>query len=164
MTELRWTQEVYTGSGRTSLVQSRCSCYPLFVEFAVGVTNGREMKRAPKSLWCVRLLLCAGELRSSESFPEGSQGLPFIDQENSLGVHGELRRRGKEERERPAGEGVSRGGGGGVSSYRWALLTQPSVNGMAPHIVVSAPSSASRGASSAKPWQTRWLAAPSTIS
>jgi hypothetical protein len=66
MAELRWTKEVYIGSGRTSLVQSRCSCYPLFVEFAVGVTNRRERERAPKSLWCVCFLLCAGELRSSE--------------------------------------------------------------------------------------------------
>jgi hypothetical protein len=50
MTELRWAQVVYTGSGGTSLVQSQCSCYPLFVEFAVGVTNGGERERAPKFL------------------------------------------------------------------------------------------------------------------
>jgi hypothetical protein len=57
MAKLRWAQKVYTGSGSTSLVQSRCSCYPLFVEFAVGVTNGRERERTPKSLRCVRFLL-----------------------------------------------------------------------------------------------------------
>jgi hypothetical protein len=45
--ELRWAQEVYTGSGRTSLVQSRCSCYPLFVEFVGGVTNDRERDELP---------------------------------------------------------------------------------------------------------------------
>jgi hypothetical protein len=72
MTELRWAQEVYTGSGIMSLVQSRCSCYPLFIEFVVGVTNGQEREMAPKSLWCVRL--------------------PFIDQEKSLGVHGKRRK------------------------------------------------------------------------
>jgi hypothetical protein len=88
--------------GRTSLVQSRCSCYPLFVEFAVGVTNKRERERAPKSLWCVRLLLCAGELRSFESpYLEGFQGLPFIDQERSLRVHG---KRMKEEEKREKAE------------------------------------------------------------
>jgi hypothetical protein len=58
MAELRWAQEVYTDSDRTSLVQSRCSCYPLFVEFAVGVTNGRDRERDPKSLWCVFVVVC----------------------------------------------------------------------------------------------------------
>jgi hypothetical protein len=44
------------------------------------------------------LLLCAGELRSSKSLPlEGFEGLPFIDQERSLGVHGKRR---KEEEEK----------------------------------------------------------------
>jgi hypothetical protein len=53
MTKLRWAQEIYTGSDRTSLVQSWCLCYPLFVEFTVGVTNGRERERAPKCVVCV---------------------------------------------------------------------------------------------------------------
>jgi hypothetical protein len=56
MVELRWAQEVYTGLGRASLVQLRCSCYLLFVKFVVGVTNRRERERAPKSLWCVAVV------------------------------------------------------------------------------------------------------------
>jgi hypothetical protein len=79
--ELRWAQEIYTSSSRTSLVQSRCSCYPLSVEFAVGVTNGREKKRAPRSLWCVAIV-CVKAIEPGILLlpPTGSQVLSFIAQ------------------------------------------------------------------------------------
>jgi hypothetical protein len=109
MAELRRAQEVYTGSGRTFLVQSRCSCYPLFVEFAIGVTNGRERERAPKSLWCVRLLLCAGELRSSESPHRRVPRPPFYrSREDPWGTRQkEEGRRGREEREKAEEEALA---------------------------------------------------------
>jgi hypothetical protein len=47
MAELRWAQEVYTGSGRTSLLQSRCSCYPLSVDFTVGLQTGARGRGLP---------------------------------------------------------------------------------------------------------------------
>jgi hypothetical protein len=120
-------------------------------------------------MWRVCLLLCADELRSSESLPlEGSQGLLFIDQEKSLGVHDQSRRRrGREERERLQEKEFPLGV---VSSYWWAPLAHPLMTGMALHVVVSMLSSASHGASSVKPWhpvqpwQTLWLAVPSTVS
>jgi hypothetical protein len=86
----------------------RCSCYPLFVEFTVGVTNGRERKSAPKSLWCVRLLLCVGELRSSESlFFRRVPRPPFYrSREEPWGIRREEeRRKGKEESEKSRGRG-----------------------------------------------------------
>jgi hypothetical protein len=59
---------------------------------------------------------------------------------------------------------------GGISSYQWAPLAQPLMAGMALHVIVSVPLSTSHGTPSVKlwrlvqPWQTPWLAAPSTVS
>jgi hypothetical protein len=92
-----------------SLIPSRCSCYPLFVEFAVGVTNRREMERAPKSLWCVCLLLCAGELRNSKSPPRRVPRPPFHrSREEPWGTRQkEEGRRGKEVREKAEEEALA---------------------------------------------------------
>jgi hypothetical protein len=71
----------------------------------------RERERAPKSLWCVRLLLCAGELRSSGSLLRRVPRPPFYrSREEPWGTwQKEERRRGKEEREKSRGRD-SRGG------------------------------------------------------
>jgi hypothetical protein len=95
--ELRWAQEVYTSSGRTSLVQSRCSCYPLFVRFAVVVTNGRERGRGLPSLyvtWACCYRVCEGDRTRDVSLPQTwSQALPFIAQGRGSGLHGGKRRK-----------------------------------------------------------------------
>jgi hypothetical protein len=111
--ELRWAQEVYIGSGGTSLVQSRCSCYPLCVKFAVGITNGQERERAPKSLCCVGvLLLCVKATEQGMFFslpPNGSQALPFIAQGKSSRLHGRKRRKKKRKAEEYKGGSLHSG-------------------------------------------------------
>ena len=81
---------VYTGLGRMSLVQSWRFCATQ--SLLLGVTNGRE--RATKSVFCWRTVVF------SELIQEGSQGLPFIAQPRSLGVHAEGGRKTEEKKKK----------------------------------------------------------------